>query len=235
MNRLFGMDSPLMVALMKIGDLLCLSVLWLVFSLPIFTIGASSTALYAAVFYCLRRNEAGVWKHFWKAFRENFKRSTLAWLIELAVLAVFSLDAAVFRAIRLSGGAMGKLYWAALLLEAVALTWTQRHGRGYPALWPCAPAPAPHSGAGRHAADPGGTCPVPAGAVHGALCPGGRLPGLLLQPRTGLPPPYAAGGSGKGGRAGRARSTEQGLKKRGKHFPRVCEQSGNTTKKRMLT
>ena len=124
MNRLFGMDSPLMVALMKIGDLLCLSVLWLVFSLPIFTIGASPTALYAAVFYCLRRNEAGVWKHFWKAFRENFKRSTLAWLIELAVLAVFSLDVAVFRAIRLSGGAMGKLYWAALLLEAVALTWT---------------------------------------------------------------------------------------------------------------
>ena len=124
MNRLFGMDSPLMVALMKIGDLLCLSVLWLVFSLPIFTIGASSTALYAAVFYCLRRNEAGVWKHFWKAFRENFKRSTLAWLIELAVLAVFSLDVAVFRAIRISGGAMGKLYWAALLLEAVALTWT---------------------------------------------------------------------------------------------------------------
>ena len=124
MNRLFGMDSPLMVALMKIGDLLCLSVLWLVFSLPIFTIGASSTALYAAVFYCLRRNEAGVWKHFWKAFRENFKRSTLAWLIELAVLAVFSLDVAVFRAIRLSGGVMGKLYWAALLLAAVALTWT---------------------------------------------------------------------------------------------------------------
>ena len=124
MNRLFGMDSPLMVALMKIGDLLCLSVLWLVFSLPIFTIGASSTALYAAVFYCLRRNEAGVWKHFWKAFRENFKRSTLAWLIELAVLALLALDAAVFRSIRISGGAMGKLYWAALLLEAVALTWT---------------------------------------------------------------------------------------------------------------
>ncbi len=124
MNRLFGMDSPLMGALMKIGDLLCLSVLWLVFSLPIFTIGASSAALYAAVFHCLRRKEAGIWKHFWKAFRENFKRSTLAWLIELAVLALFSLDAAVFRTIRLSGGAMGFLYWAALLLEAVALTWT---------------------------------------------------------------------------------------------------------------
>ena len=124
MNKLFGMDSPLMGALMKIGDLLCLSVLWLVFSLPIVTIGASSSALYAAVYHCLRRSKPGLWKHFWNAFRENFKRSTLAWLIELAVLALLALDAAVFRSIRISGGAMGKLYWAALLLEAVALTWT---------------------------------------------------------------------------------------------------------------
>ena len=124
MNKLFGMDSPLMGALMKIGDLLCLSVLWLVFSLPILTIGASSSALYAAVYHCLRRSKPGLWKHFWNAFRENFKRSTLAWLIELAVLALFALDAAVFRSIRISGGAMGKLYWAALFLEAVALTWT---------------------------------------------------------------------------------------------------------------
>lgn len=124
MNKLFGMDSPLMAALMRIGDLLCLSVLWLVFSLPIVTIGASSAALYAAVHHCLRRGGAGVWKSFWNAFRENFKRSTLAWLIELAVLALFALDTAVFRSIRMSGDSMGKLYWAALFLEAVGMTWT---------------------------------------------------------------------------------------------------------------
>ena len=123
MNRLFGMDSPLIGALMKIGDCICLSVLWLLFSLPVFTIGASSAALYAAVHHCLRRNEAGIWKHFRNAFRENFKRSTLAWLIELLVLALLALDAAVFRSIKLSGGAMGNLYWAALALEAVGLTW----------------------------------------------------------------------------------------------------------------
>ena len=124
MNRIFGLDSPLMGALMKIGDILCLSVLWLVFSLPIFTIGASSAALYAAVQHCLRRQNAGIWKMFWNAFREDFKRSTLAWLVELAILAVLALDVAVFRSIRISGGAMGKLYWAALFVEAVALTWT---------------------------------------------------------------------------------------------------------------
>jgi len=123
MKRIFGLDSPLIGALMKIGDCICLSVLWLVFSLPIFTIGAASAALYAAVHGCFRRHEAGIWKHFWNAFRENFKRSTLAWLIELAVLALFTLDAAVFRSIKLSGGAMGNLYWAALALEAIGLTW----------------------------------------------------------------------------------------------------------------
>lgn len=123
MKRIFDMDSPLMNALMKIGDCICLSVLWLVFSLPIVTIGASSTALYAAVHRCLRRNEAGILKNFWNAFQENFKRSTLAWLVELLVLVVLTLDAAVFRSIKLAGGAMGNLYWAALLLEAVGLTW----------------------------------------------------------------------------------------------------------------
>lgn len=123
MNRLFGMDSPLMGALMKIGDCVCLSALWLVFSLPVVTIGASSAALYAATHACLRRGEAGVWKKFWNAFRENFKRSTLAWLLELLVFAVLTLDTVVFRSLKLSGSAMGSLYWAALLLDAIALTW----------------------------------------------------------------------------------------------------------------
>ena len=124
MKRLFDLDSPFIEALTKIGDCICLSAFWLVFSLPVFTLGASSTALYAAVHHCLRRGEAGVWKNFWNAFQENFKRSTLAWLIELLVLAVLLVDAGVFRGIRLSGGPMGKLYWLALFLVAVGLTWT---------------------------------------------------------------------------------------------------------------
>lgn len=124
MNKLFGIDSPLMGALTKIGDCICLSVLWIVFSLPVVTMGAASAALYAAAHNCLRRNGAGIWTSFWGAFKENLGRATLAWLVELLLLAVLTLDAAVFRSIRLSGGAMGNLYWAALLLFCVALTWT---------------------------------------------------------------------------------------------------------------
>ena len=124
MKRIFDLDSPLVGALSKIGDCICLSVIWLVFSLPVFTIGASSAALYSTVHRCLTRGEAGIWKHFLEAFKENFRRSTLAWLIELVVLAILGLDVGVFRSIRISGGPMGKLYWLALLFGAVGLTWT---------------------------------------------------------------------------------------------------------------
>lgn len=65
-----------------------------------------------------------MWNTFWGAFRENFKRSTVLWLIALLILAVLTADVLVFRSIRLSGGAMGMLYWPALALWCVALTWT---------------------------------------------------------------------------------------------------------------
>lgn len=124
MNRIFGYDSPLVSALMKIGDCICASAMFLVFSIPIVTAGASATALYATIYRCVRRDETGLWQVFWGAFRENFKRSTLAWLLELTLIAVLTVDVFVLRSIKLSGGAMGALYWAALILWLVALTWT---------------------------------------------------------------------------------------------------------------
>lgn len=42
-------DSGIMRVLSKICDIVCLNVLWLVCSLPIITIGASTTALYTVM------------------------------------------------------------------------------------------------------------------------------------------------------------------------------------------
>ncbi len=123
MGRLFSYDGPVMGALMKLGDCICASALWLVFSIPIITVGASTTALYTVCCRCIRRGEGGMWNTFWGAFRENFKRSTILWLIALLVLAVLTADVLVLRSIRLSGGAMGILYWPSLALWCVALTW----------------------------------------------------------------------------------------------------------------
>jgi len=120
MKGIFDYDSPVMQALTTIGDCICLSVLWIVFSLPVVTIGASTTALYAAAYHSIRRREGGLWRSFWEAFRENFRRSTLLWL---AVMTLLTVDAFVLRSIRLSGGALEELYWVALVLWCVALTW----------------------------------------------------------------------------------------------------------------
>lgn len=123
MERIFDINNPVMRWIIRIFDCMCLSVLWLAASLPVITAGASTTALYAVIHRCIRLEEGSLWKTFWQAFRENFKRSSLCWLIALAVLALFVLDALVFRTMALNGQPLGGLYWLILLLIAIALTW----------------------------------------------------------------------------------------------------------------
>lgn len=124
MRWIFDIENPVMHYVIKIFDCMCLSVLWLLFSLPVITAGASTTALYAAVYHYIRREEGQMLRTFWGAFRENLKRSTLVWLIVLAVAALLTVDVLVFRTMAINGQFLGKLYWLILVLCCVALTWT---------------------------------------------------------------------------------------------------------------
>lgn len=124
MRGVFDIDGPVMSIVIKIFDCICLSVLWLACSLPVVTIGASSTAMYATVHRYLRRGEGHLLSTFLRAFRDNFKRSTLVWLAALAVLGVLAADALVLRTMALSGHPLGRLYWPVLLLCGGAITWT---------------------------------------------------------------------------------------------------------------
>ena len=91
--RLFGYDGPVTTFLMKLGDCILLSILWVLFSLPIVTIGASTTALYHAVRKVLREDMNGIWAFFWEGFRENFKQSTIIWLIAMVVFYILGMSA----------------------------------------------------------------------------------------------------------------------------------------------
>ena len=124
MRRLLDINNPIMRFLTNVFDLLALSILWAVFSLPVITMGAASAALYSAVYHHVRRGEDYLWNSFWTAFKENLKRSTLAWLVALAILAVLTADALVFRTMVLRGQPMGWGYYVALVLLAFAMTWT---------------------------------------------------------------------------------------------------------------
>ena len=123
MGWLFDINNPVMRWIVKIFDCMCLSFLWVIASLPVFTVGASTTALFAAIHRYIRLEEGGLWTTFWRAFRDDFKRSTLCWLAVLLVLVLLAVDALVFRTMAINGQLLGKLYWLILLLIALVATW----------------------------------------------------------------------------------------------------------------
>ncbi len=78
-------DSKLMVTLGKGADFLIIGCLWFICSLPIVTIGASTTAFSYAAFKILSE-ESYITKAFFKSFMQNFKQSTLLWIVALVFL-----------------------------------------------------------------------------------------------------------------------------------------------------
>ncbi len=74
-------------------DALFISLAWAVCSLPIVTIGASTSALhYVAKNWMQSRSDCDL-KTYFRAFRDNFKGGTAVWLILLVPLAVILLNA----------------------------------------------------------------------------------------------------------------------------------------------
>ena len=74
-------------------DLIFSGLLWLVCSLPVVTIGASSTALYYTVMKCVRHNRGRVAPTFFHGFRSNFRQATLIWLLFLLWILIGTADA----------------------------------------------------------------------------------------------------------------------------------------------
>lgn len=92
MRSLFDADGFLMKVLSKIADTVWLNILFLVCSIPIFTIGASITALYYVTFKTIKDEEGYITKDFFRSFKENFKQSTVVWLILLVLYAILGLE-----------------------------------------------------------------------------------------------------------------------------------------------
>ena len=80
MNRIFDQSNPVMRAMGKLFDIGWLSILWLLCSIPVFTIGASTTALYYTTVKVLRRERGYVSTEFFHSFRQSFISATILWL-----------------------------------------------------------------------------------------------------------------------------------------------------------
>lgn len=85
-------NSPVIAFLNKMTDLILLNVLWVISCLPIVTIGAATTAMYYVCIISIRQGDGYVLKRYIASFRQNFKQSTVIWLVMLLITVVFSMD-----------------------------------------------------------------------------------------------------------------------------------------------
>lgn len=85
-------NNPVLRFLSNVFDIAALNILWLLFSLPVVTMGAATTAVNAVCFQILQDTSTGILKPFWKSFRMNLKQSTVIWLIMLVIIAVLGVD-----------------------------------------------------------------------------------------------------------------------------------------------
>ena len=85
MSNLLNYDGPVFSTLNKITDLIWLNILWIICCIPIFTIGASTTALFYVTLHMAQNEGAGVTKTFFREFKRNFKQGTGIWLIFLVI------------------------------------------------------------------------------------------------------------------------------------------------------
>lgn len=126
MGNLLSINSPLWNITNKILNFVWLSLLWLVFSLPIVTVGASTAALYTVMLAYVKNQEGYLTSSFFQAFRQNFKKATVIWVIELLLGGFLMMDLAVyFRSNRADGVVflLMTLFFCAVVLFFFTFTW----------------------------------------------------------------------------------------------------------------
>lgn len=88
--KFFSVDSPLYRFITKLWDMVQLNFLWLLCSLPIVTIGASTVAACTVTLKMAEDTEGYIGRSFFKAFKENLKGGIPLGLLGLvAVYAVY--------------------------------------------------------------------------------------------------------------------------------------------------
>ena len=72
MGKIFNLDSPFVQFMSRVADLMWLNILFLLCCIPIFTVGASTTAMYYVTLKMVRNEDSYITKSFIKSFKQNF-------------------------------------------------------------------------------------------------------------------------------------------------------------------
>ena len=85
---MFREDGALYKLMWTVADMFVVNFLWLLFCIPVITIGASTAAAIDVNMRIVRKEESYIWKNFWESFRKNFVDGTKLFAV-LAVLLYF--------------------------------------------------------------------------------------------------------------------------------------------------
>lgn len=92
MSNFFSADGTAMTIFGRITDFVWLNILFIVGCIPIFTIGASVSALYYVSLKMVKNEEGSITKDFFRSYKANLKQASIIWLILLALGIILGLD-----------------------------------------------------------------------------------------------------------------------------------------------
>ncbi|MCR5737127.1 MAG: YesL family protein [Eubacterium sp.] len=82
---MFRYDSKFWSVVGVIGDIIMINILYLLSCIPVITIGAATSALYSVMRKQAKKETGYMVRDYLKAMKENFKKSTVIWLIFLVL------------------------------------------------------------------------------------------------------------------------------------------------------
>lgn len=122
MGGLFNPDGAFARYGAKLWDMMWLNILTVISSLPVFTAGAAMTAMHYVLLKIFRNEEGAITSTFFKAFRENFRQSTVISFIFAAAAYLLILSTGIAHALVM--GWIRYLLIAVLALVVCAWNWS---------------------------------------------------------------------------------------------------------------
>lgn len=99
MKNLFDPDNKLMQAITRLTDLLILSILWTVCSIPLVTIGPATAALYYVTLKMTDDSESSIFASYFRSFRQNFRQGVVLTLISALIALLLYWDRGLLMAL----------------------------------------------------------------------------------------------------------------------------------------
>lgn len=118
--KFFSYESKFSQLVLMLCQSCLLNVLWFICSIPIVTIGASTTALYYVCLKIVRGEEQYVIPMFFKSFKENFRQATQLWLIMLGAGILLGTDGYILSHLRTHSTGPAAVLWTLLFALLIA-------------------------------------------------------------------------------------------------------------------